>query len=104
MANAAQAAISASIGKASGHNETVADFELQLEDMATEDDLEHTLNPFYIMDRGVFMQAQNITVFFTKLLLGIAELGAQGFCWSYVPVDPTAAAVGGLGAARGASF
>jgi hypothetical protein len=76
--------------------------------MATEDDLEHTLNPFYIMDREVFMQAQDPTVSFTELLLGEAE---SGFCLdhealagSYVPVDPTAAAVGGLGGARGASF
>ena len=88
--------------------ETIADCELHMEDMATADDLEHTLNPFYIMDRETFLRAQDPTVSFTELLLGDA---GSGFCLdheslsqSYLPVDPTCTPMGGLGAAAGAAF
>ena len=90
------------------HNESVADLELHMEDMATADDLEHTLNPFYIADRELFMRAQDPTVSFTELLLGDAASGFslddQVLSESYVPVDPSSAPMGGLGAAVGTSF
>jgi hypothetical protein len=89
-------------------NESVADLELHMEDMATGDDLEHTLNPFYIADRELFMRAQDPTVSFTELLLGDAASGFslddQVLSESYVPVDPSSAPMGGLGAAVGTSF
>ena len=88
--------------------DTVADLELHMEDMATADELEYTLNPFYIMDRDIFMQAQDPTVSFTELLLGNEASGFsldhEALSESYRPVDPTAAPMGGLGAAAGASF
>jgi hypothetical protein len=46
-----------------------------MEDMATGDDLEHTLNPFHIADKELFMRAQDPTVSFTELLLGDARSG-----------------------------
>ena len=42
--------------------------ELHVEDMATADDLEHTLNPFYIAHKELFMRAQDPMVSFTELL------------------------------------
>ena len=88
--------------------ETVADLEIHMEDMATADELEHTLNPFYIMDKDIFMQAQDPTVSFTELLLASEgsgfSLDHEALAESYRPVDPTAAAIGGLGPAAGAAF
>jgi hypothetical protein len=90
------------------HNESVADLELHMEDMATGDDLEHTLNPFYIADKELFMRAQDPTVSFTELLLGDERSGFsldhQALSESYVPVDPSSVPMGGLGAATGSSF
>ena len=72
------------------------------------DDLEHTLNPFYIMDKETFLQAQDLTISFTELLLGDAESGSsldhESLSQLYVPVDSTSASMGGLGAAAGATF
>ncbi|CAK0733669.1 hypothetical protein CVIRNUC_000313 [Coccomyxa viridis] len=85
--------------------ETVADLEIH---MAKADELEHTLNPFYIMDKDIFMQAQDPTVSFTELLLGSEgsgfSLDHEALAESYRPVDPTAAAIEGLGPAAGAAF
>jgi hypothetical protein len=90
------------------HDESVGNLELHMEDMATTDDLEHTLNPFYIADKELFMRAQDPTVSFTELLLGDAESGFsldnQVLSESYVPVDPSSVPMGGLGAAAGSSF
>ena len=91
-----------------GHDESVADVELHMEDMATTDELEYTLNHFYIADRELFMRAQDPTVSFTELLLGDAKTGfsldLQVLSESYVPVDPSSMPMGGLGAAAGVSF
>ena len=89
-------------------NESVADLELHMEDMATGDDLEHTLNSFYIADKELFIGAQDPTVSITELLLGEAGSGFlldhQALSESYVPVYPTSVPMGGLGAAAGGSF
>ena len=42
------------------HDESVGKLELHMEDMATTDDLEHTLNPFYIADKELFMRVRKI--------------------------------------------
>jgi hypothetical protein len=57
------------------YNESVADLELHMKDMATGDDLEHALSPFCIADKEFFMRAQDPTVSFTELLLGDARSG-----------------------------
>ena len=90
------------------HDESLGDVELHVEDMATADDLEHTLNPFYIADKELFMRAQDPTVSFTELLLGDAATGFSledpVLSEAYVPADPSSVPMGGLGAAVGASF
>ena len=79
-----------------------------MDNLATTDDLEHTLNPFYIMDKDLFMRAQDPSVSFTDLLMGDEESGFaldhQVLSESYVPQDPISMPMGGLGAAAGASF
>ena len=42
------------------------DVELHVEDLATADDLVHTLNPFYIADKELFKHAQDPTVSFAE--------------------------------------
>ena len=90
------------------HAGGVADWELHTEDLATGDDLEHMLNPFYVADAELFKRAQDPSVSFMELLMGDE---ATGFSLdhevleeSYVPVDAINVPMGGLGGAAGASF
>ena len=88
--------------------QSMDDLEIRAEDLSTDENLDRTLDPFYVADKGFYEAAHNPDISLTELLLGDPE---QGFALdhaalapSYVPVDPVSVLMGVLGSFGGRAF
>jgi hypothetical protein len=115
-AAAVEAAVGDALSEEAGNGETsegsvvqsMDDLEIRPEDIPTDDNLDRTLDPFYVLDKELYEAAQDPNISFTELLLGDPE---QGFALDdnvlaadYVPVDHVSVPIGVLGTSGATAF
>lgn len=88
--------------------QSMDDLEIRVEDIPTDENLDRTLDPFYVADRALYEAAHNPNISFTELLLGDPEQGFalnhDALAANYVPVDPVGVQMGMLGSFGGNAF
>ncbi len=88
--------------------QSMEELEIRVEDLPTDENLDRTLDPFYVADKGLYEAAHNPDISFTELLLGDPEQGSAldhaALAPSYVPVDPVGVLMGVLGSFGGRAF
>ena len=81
--------------------QTVEDLEIRPEDIPTDENLDRTLDPFYVLDKELYEAARDPNISFTELLLGDPEQGfaldADVLAANYVPLDHVSVPIGVLG-------